>query len=272
MQKQVTEKCEAFLGKQPPVVDALCQGVLSGAQGGLMGGVLGKLTAGAMEGAMKSQPAGAPAMPTLPGTPIQLAANLAALSGASTATSHYIKKYTKQDDGFANMCGGFSGGAAYSLMSNTFSRASGPPMPNMPAPPTTAAGIVMDMLRSGCIFGLFYLGSDKLGKWFQGGGAEVDVQYYHTKVMLEQLGLSEYEKNFRKGKLTDACLPLLDQYSLAEVKIPPGPRLLITNYCAQQMAGARAAAAPALAVPAAGPNEAIPQLSLAVPVEGFDRY
>ena len=86
--------------------------------------------------------------------------------------------------------------------------------------------------------------------------------------MLTSLGLHKYEKNFKKGLLTDATLPLLNDRSvekpplwlscsalllslsvflsciaegesvshsfscsaLQEVKIPPGPRLLILDH------------------------------------------
>ncbi|GBG88531.1 hypothetical protein CBR_g48001 [Chara braunii] len=47
--------------------------------------------------------------------------------------------------------------------------------------------------------------------------------------MLAHLGLQKYEKNFRKGLLTDATLPLLNDSALRDVRIPPGPRLLILD-------------------------------------------
>jgi len=36
-----------------------------------------------------------------------------------------------------------------------------------------------------------------------------DAFYIETKAMLSKLGLEEYEKNFKKGHLTDPTLPLL---------------------------------------------------------------
>ena len=36
-----------------------------------------------------------------------------------------------------------------------------------------------------------------------------DAFYIETKAMLSKLGLEEYEKNFKKGHLTDFTLPLL---------------------------------------------------------------
>lgn len=44
------------------------------------------------------------------------------------------------------------------------------------------------------------------------------------------LGLQNYEKNFKKGLLTDTTLPLLTDSALRDVNIPPGPRLLILDH------------------------------------------
>ena len=83
-----------------------------------------------------------------------------------------------------------------------------------------------------------------------------DAFYTETRAMLSKLGLEEYEKNFKKGRLTDPTLPLLtdrlyihtsfsllcsnykpirflmnsDSRELREVNIPPGPRLLILDH------------------------------------------
>ncbi|MBA0831128.1 hypothetical protein Goarm_015613 [Gossypium armourianum] len=47
-----------------------------------------------------------------------------------------------------------------------------------------------------------------LGKKFSQPPVE-DVNYYRTRSMLNSLGLQNYEKNFKKGLLTDSTLPLL---------------------------------------------------------------
>ncbi|PSS32904.1 CDPK-related kinase like, partial [Actinidia chinensis var. chinensis] len=57
-----------------------------------------------------------------------------------------------------------------------------------------------------------------------------DVFYVKTRTMLTRLGLQNYEKNFKKGLLTDNTLPLLNDSALRDVKIPPGPRLLILDH------------------------------------------
>lgn len=57
-----------------------------------------------------------------------------------------------------------------------------------------------------------------------------EVYYQRTRGMLATLGLERYEKSFKKAKLTDECLPLLDDSALKGAKIPPGPRLIIRDY------------------------------------------
>ncbi|CAI7784823.1 unnamed protein product, partial [Closterium sp. NIES-54] len=74
------------------------------------------------------------------------------------------------------------------------------------------------------------LPSLQLGKAFQGEGDAAPSEYLESKAMLQELGLGKYEKNFKKGLLTDRTLPLLNDSALQEVKIPPGPRLIILNH------------------------------------------
>ena len=99
----------------------------------------------------------------------------------------------------------------------------------------------------------------QLGEKYSKPPAE-DVFYAKTRSMLSNLGLASYEKNFKKGLLTDSTLPLLtDRHvywihvfilmviinafakyvypsaltcasALRDVKIPPGPRLLILDH------------------------------------------
>lgn len=48
----------------------------------------------------------------------------------------------------------------------------------------------------------------QLGQKFSQPPAE-DTHYAKTRYMLNNLGLQSYEKNFKKGLLTDGTLPLL---------------------------------------------------------------
>ena len=43
----------------------------------------------------------------------------------------------------------------------------------------------------------------------KGASPSEDLYYAEARSMLARLGLDRYEKNFRKGLLTDATLPLL---------------------------------------------------------------
>ncbi|MCI25910.1 mitochondrial-like import inner membrane translocase subunit TIM17/TIM22/TIM23 family protein, partial [Trifolium medium] len=67
-----------------------------------------------------------------------------------------------------------------------------------------------------------------VGQKFSQPAAE-DINYAKTRSMLNNLGLQNYEKNFKKGLLSDNTLPLLNDSALRDVKIPPGPRLLILD-------------------------------------------
>jgi len=57
-----------------------------------------------------------------------------------------------------------------------------------------------------------------------------DKDYLLGKSMLQNLDLQKYEKNFRKGLLTDSTLHLVNDSALRDVQIPPGPRLLILDH------------------------------------------
>lgn len=59
-----------------------------------------------------------------------------------------------------------------------------------------------------------YLSVLQLGEKFSKPPAE-DVFYDKTRSMLYKLGLQDYEKNFRKGLLTDSTLPLLTDRQVA---------------------------------------------------------
>ncbi|GJY79775.1 mitochondrial import inner membrane translocase subunit TIM22 [Tanacetum coccineum] len=99
------------------------------------------------------------------------------------------------------------------------------------APPNLA----VNALSSGLLFALMQGGLFKLGeKLSKPPTATKDVLYTKTRGMLTSLGLHHYEKNFKSGLLTDTTLPLLTDSALRDVKIPPGPRLLIIDHIQRQ--------------------------------------
>lgn len=54
----------------------------------------------------------------------------------------------------------------------------------------------------------------------KGAGPSEDVYYTQARSMLTRLGLDRYEKNFRKGLLTDATLPLLTDRQVELLPLP----------------------------------------------------
>ncbi|KAD4584237.1 hypothetical protein E3N88_21838 [Mikania micrantha] len=78
--------------------------------------------------------------------------------------------------------------------------------------PNPAANVI----TSGVFFALVQGGLFKVGEKFSKPPVE-DVMYSETKSMLSRLGLENYEKNFKKG------------FALRDVRIPPGPRLVILD-------------------------------------------
>ena len=164
------------------------------------------------------------------GPPKVLALNLAVFSAVQSGLTLAVKKYRGvegNDDIPSNMAGMFGAGMSLSLCTNLVG--------NAPAAPgqtksTTPAGYATDAVRTGALFAALNGAFMKVGQMFTGKKATTDVYYYHTNGMLAALGLEKYEKNFKRGLLTDDTLALLSDSALKEIKIPPGPRLKILNY------------------------------------------
>ncbi|KAI3916427.1 hypothetical protein MKW92_048066 [Papaver armeniacum] len=64
-----------------------------------------------------------------------------------------------------------------------------------------------------------------------------DTYYTRTRFMLSNLGLQNYEKNFKKNILTDNTMPLLKDSHLEQAEIPLGPRILILNHIERNIQG-----------------------------------
>ena len=173
------------------------------------------------------------------GPPKVLAVNLAVFSAVQSGLTLAVKKYRGKDDITTNMIGMLGAGAALSLSTNL---GPSPPAPGQ-VKPTTPLGYATDAARTGALFAALNGAFMKVGQMFNGKNPTQDVYYYHTVGMLTALGLEKYEKNFRRGLLTDDCLALLSDSALKEVKIPPGPRLKILNYVAASKAHMAAYAA-----------------------------
>ncbi|KAG6707550.1 hypothetical protein I3843_06G033500 [Carya illinoinensis] len=148
----------------------------------------------------------------LAGGPLAQARNFAVITGVNAGISCLMKRLRGKEDVQSSMVAAFGSGAMFSLVS-------GMGAPNQPA----------NAITSGLFFALVQGGLFKIGEKFSKPPAE-DVFYDKTRSMLYKLGLQDYEKNFRKGLLTDSTLPLLTDSALRDVRIPPGPRLLILDH------------------------------------------
>ena len=157
------------------------------------------------------------------GPPKVLALNLAVFSAVQSGLTLAVKKYRGvegNDDIPSNMAGMFGAGISLSLCTNLVGDA--PAAPGQ-TKPTTPAEYATDAIRTGALFAGLNGAFMKVGQWFTGKNQTTDVYYYHTNGMLAALGLEKYEKNFKRGLLTDDTLALLSDSALKEIKIPPRP-------------------------------------------------
>ncbi|KAF3685360.1 putative DNA double-strand break repair Rad50 ATPase-like [Capsicum annuum] len=212
-----------WLSKQSLPVEAAVVTATSGLQGAAIGGFMGTLTQD-VSSSMPTPPAGANLNPqamasfqqaqALAGGPLVQARNFAVMTGVNAGISCVLKRIRGKEDVQSSMAAAFGSGALFSLVSGM----GGPnPVPNA--------------LTSGIFFALVQGGLFELGRKFSQPPAE-DTHYVRTRSLLSSLGLQNYEKNFKKGLLTDTTLPLLtdrQDIALRDVRIPPGPRLLILD-------------------------------------------
>jgi len=174
------------------------------------------------------------------GGPAVLARNFAVMTGVNAGLQCAIKKARGGvEDVKGAMAASFGAGAAFSVVSSLGAPAV------LGAAAVTPVAILGDAVRTGAVFSLLQGAFYQLGNMMSGGGkgavAATDLSYAHTRHMLVSLGLEKYEKNFARGLLNDATLPLLTDSALAEVKIPAGPRLRILHHVAAKRAEAEKA-------------------------------
>ncbi|KAK8966352.1 hypothetical protein KSP40_PGU007970 [Platanthera guangdongensis] len=211
-----------WLAKQPMPVEAAVVTGTGAIQGAAIGGLMGTLTSD-MSSTFPSPPPQAAglnpqAMASLKqaqafaGGPLIQARNFAVMTGVNAGISCVMKRIRGVEDVQSSMVAAFGSGAMFSLVS-------GMGGPNQP----------VNAVTSGLFFALVQGGLFKLGQKFSQPPAD-DIYYNRTRNMLSGLGLQCYEKNFRKGLLTDNTLSLLTDSALRDVKIPPGPRLLILDH------------------------------------------
>lgn len=220
--KELETGFKDWLAKQSLPVEAAVVTATSSLQGAAIGGLMGTFT-NDLSSSLPAPPSpGASLNPramaslqqaqALSGGPFIQARNFAVMTGVNAGISCVLKRIRGKEDVQSSMVAAFGSGAVFTLVS-------GMGGPNLAA----------NAVSSGVLFALMQGGLFKLGEKFSKPPAE-DVLYSKTKGMLSSLGLHGYEKNFKSGLLTDTTLPLLTDSALRDVKIPPGPRLLILDH------------------------------------------
>ncbi|KAJ4832485.1 hypothetical protein Tsubulata_000030 [Turnera subulata] len=204
--KELEEAFKAWLAKQSLPVEAAVVSVTSAVQGGAMGAIMGTLTTD-LSSSMPTPPQGAldpksmasfQQAQALAGGPLVQARNFAVMTGANAGISCVMRRLRGKDDVQSSMVAAFGSGALFSLVSGM----------GGPNPATNA-------ITSGLFFALVQGGLFKLGENFSRKPVE-DPNYVRAKSMLDNLGLQSYEKNFKKGLLTDETLPLLNDRQRSE--------------------------------------------------------
>lgn len=215
---------KVWLSKQSLAVEAAVVTATSAAQGAIIGGIMGNLTSdisSTVPTPLPQQGLSAEAMASfkqaqaLSGGPLVQARNFAVMTGVNAGISCVMKRIRGVEDVQTSMVAAFGSGVMFSLVS-------GMGGPNQ----------AVNAVTSGLFFALVQGGIFKLGQKFSQPATE-DMFYARTRCILSGLGLQKYEKNFKRGLLTDNTLPLLTDSALRDVKIPPGPRLLILD-CIQR--------------------------------------
>ncbi|KAH8492332.1 hypothetical protein H0E87_021771 [Populus deltoides] len=219
--KELEDGFKSWLSKQSLPVEAAVVTATGGVQGAAIGAIMGTLTPD-ISSSMPTPPPQASLNPqamaslkqaqALAGGPLIQARNFAVMTGTNAGIACIMKRLRGKEDVQSSMVAAFGSGAMFSLVSGM----GGP-------------NLATNAITSGLFFALVQGGLFKLGEKLSKPPVE-DLCYARTKSMLNNLGLQNYEKNFKKGLLTDNTLPLLTDSALRDVRIPPGPRLLILDH------------------------------------------
>ncbi|KAH7281455.1 hypothetical protein KP509_36G048500 [Ceratopteris richardii] len=209
----------AWLRKQSAPVEVVLTTVINGAQGAALGALMGVLTRDIRsafptpaQGISPEAMASLQQAQALAGGPLVQARNFAVMTGTNSGIACAMRRARGGvDDLQTSVVSAFGSGALFSLVSGV-------------GGPDKFSNAVM----TGAFFALIQGGMYQLGKAAQ--PPPNDLFYVKGRMMLHDLGLQRYEKNFKKGLLTDTTLTLLNDSALQDAKIPPGPRLLILDY------------------------------------------
>ncbi|KAF6168080.1 hypothetical protein GIB67_011465 [Kingdonia uniflora] len=155
--------------------------------------------------------------PPPPMNRIPIIADIAIMTGLNEGFACVLKRMTGKNDIHNSMVAGFGAGALSSIIKN------------MGCSPNLQAAY---MVQTGVIFAIFQgaLFTSAQHKTAKSTHSKEETLYTKTKSMLTTLGYQNYERNFRKGLLSDITLPLLTDMALRDVNIPPGARLVILDH------------------------------------------
>lgn len=214
-----------WLAKQSIPVETAVVTATSAVQGAAIGAFMGTITSDASSASIPTPPppqAAAGINPqamssfkqaqALAGGPLIQARNFAVMTGVNAGISCMMRRIRGKEDVQSSMVAAFGSGAMFSMVSGM-----------------GGSNHVANAVTSGLFFAIVQGGLFKVGQKFSHPPGE-DSYYARTRCMLSNLGLQNYEKNFKRGLLTDDTLPLLTDSALRDVKIPPGPRLLILDH------------------------------------------
>lgn len=218
--KQLDKEVKLWLKKQPAAVEVAVVTTASAFQGGAIGALMGTFT-GDMASTMPTAPPGLnpeaaaslQQAKAFAGGPVMQARNFAVMTGVNAGLTCAMKRARGGvEDLQTSVVAAFGSGAVFSAVSGM----GGP-------------NVVGNALTTGFFFAVVQGGLYQVGKKFAKPPTE-DKDYLLGRSMLQNLDLQKYEKNFRKGLLTDSTLHLVTDSALRDVQIPPGPRLLILDH------------------------------------------
>ncbi|KAI3856494.1 hypothetical protein MKX03_023542 [Papaver bracteatum] len=141
-------------------------------------------------------------------TPLTAARNVAVMSGTNAGVSCVMKRIRGKDDVEAKMVAGFCSGFLSSVIGKS---------------------PLEDAIATGALFAVCHKVSKHVFSFFRPPVLE-GTCYTRTRCMLSNLGLQNFEKNFKKHYFTDNLMPLLKESDLEMAGIPRGPRILILNH------------------------------------------
>ncbi|KAI4363716.1 hypothetical protein MLD38_019897 [Melastoma candidum] len=240
--KEVELGFKDWLSKQSLPVEAAVVTATSAVQGAAIGAIMGTLTndvsstlAPPPQANLNPQAmASLKQAQALSGGPLVQARNFAVMTGVNAGISCVMKRLRGKEDVESSMVAAFGSGAMFSLVSGMGGQNQ---VANAVSSDFSSLLFKVESSRGSMCLPVGWLPARsqldfvllQLGQKFSQPPAE-DIYYSRTKSMLTGLGLQNYEKNFKKGLLTDSTLPLLTDSALRDVKIPPGPRLLILDH------------------------------------------